>query len=105
MSERKPKKDPMIRVSEPMHKEMDLEGNRLDLFLYDVVALAWQAYKEARDKTPPKHEKVPVELRRYLDIAAEILGSGEKGIIDGLTANLDLFHEVLLARRRTRRQD
>lgn len=103
MSETKPKKLEIVKVDPSMHKEIIAESARLEIFMYDVVALAWQAYKEARDKTPPRHENVPVELRKYLVMLSDVLASPYEDIIDGVTRNIDLFHELL--QRRTRKRD
>lgn len=103
MSETKPKKLEIVKVDPSMHKEIIAESARLEIFMYDVVALAWKAYKDTRDKATPRDEKIPPALRRYVDMLVDVLASQETDIILGVTANLDLFHELL--RRRTHRQE
>ena len=103
MSEKKQKKTEIVKVDPTMHKEIIAESGRLEIFMYDVVELAWQAYKDARDKTPARDEKIPAGLRKYMDMLSDVLASQEADIIDGVTRNLDLFHELL--RRRTHKRE
>lgn len=108
MTEKTTKKEKLVvKVDPELHAEIDAERARLKLFMYDVVDLAWQAYKAARDKTTPREEKIPPQLRKYMDMLADILASEEASeepsIIDGVTRNLDLFYELL--QRRTRKRD
>lgn len=48
MPKKKPSLDATIRVPKPFDREIEAEAYRLDIFKYEVVELAWEAYVSRR---------------------------------------------------------
>lgn len=92
-----------IRIRAQIHREIDMERASTGYAIYELVEMAWEAYKKRQisvesEKTKEYTSFVPSDYseteRVYADRLLLILRSQSKDAIEAVTKNIDTFHRL-----------
>jgi hypothetical protein len=102
MTDSKDKKElKAIKVPPGLHREIEKESTERDLYMYEVVTLAWERYKTSSGM-PPVHSEQQSQLskphREAHELLQQVLDHGDSKAVEWIIGNLRMFAEALNGR-------